>query len=51
MYGTGFAVFCINKQNIIISCEMTNKMARNERMSPVKQIYIFQGKFGLQFLV
>ena len=30
---------------------MTNKMARNERMSPVKYIHIFQDKLWLRFLL
>ena len=30
---------------------MTNKIARNERRSPVKHNHIFQGKFLLRFLM
>ena len=50
MYGTVFTFFAFIEKKVI-NCVMTNKMARNQHMNPVRHIHIIQGISLLRFLV
>ena len=45
MNDTVFAVFELIGKKFLINYVMTNKMAQNERISPVKHNHIIQDKF------